>query len=441
MTIGYLVSQLETMDKNRRYIEDTMTAYQSIKDISPNGNLSQYINDQGGLEKAWNNSANVKKIFDLPAIWNAAQDVIRVDRGLFNKGLALKCGLRDAADFDLAAARAQCNAWIRRYQLTVANAGYGAQVLLNDVTTTIALFSGAEPEFIGRNIVPPGAMMPDVLANGSKDWRNYFTNKLETPLKQGMESALTGFAEKIETASDGGPIFDVYGDISTDLRTSLINAGCVNPDNSALNIQRWIRNGSDSYVNVGCKKDGVTYNSKYLYKRDGNNVRNVLGVIVSQNLIGSTRDSNTVAFYGLEPNAGLILIIDKSQNLSYADNNGNSLPLSYDNNDIATVSYGKVSDRFSFFFSLTDGTSQKNSWIFRLHQIGLARMVIDCYITSTCGLGAVNNAIGFGAWGGPDPVIVDVQQKLKQDSGSRYYNFTIKLPTDDPKITTKLANY
>jgi hypothetical protein len=261
-----------------------------------------------------------------------------------------------------------------------------------------------------------------------------------------MESALTGFAEKIETVSDGGPIFDVYGDIPTDLRTSLINAGCVNPDNNgALNIQRWIRNGSDSYVNVGCKKDGTYHNSKYLYPRDGNNVRNVLGVIVSQNLIGPTRDIDQVAFYTKLPLSGLNLIIDKSQNLSYADNNGNSLPLSYGNDDIATVDFRKIPNGSgTLFFSFTDRTPQKNSWIFRLQPQGTDNrgVILDCYITNACGLGAQNNAIGFGAWGGPDPVIVNIQPNPKGDIGiNRYYNFTIKLPTDDPKITTKLANY
>jgi hypothetical protein len=160
---------------------------------------------------------------------------------------------------------------------------------------------------------------------------------------------------------------------------------------------------------------------------------------VSQNLIGSTRQGgydavySTSAFY-------VNLIIDKSQNLSYADHNGNSLPLSYDNNGIAKVNFGKVSDRFSFFFSLTDGTSQKNSWIFRLNQTGVGTVVIDCYITNACGLGAQNNAIGFSAWGGPDPVIV-ITQDRKQDLSSYYNNFYFKLPTDDSKIITKLANY
>jgi len=254
-----------------------------------------------------------------------------------------------------------------------------------------------------------------------------------------MDASQSGFAETIETITDGTPYFDVYGDISTDLRTSLINAGCVNPDNSALYIQKWIRNDSKSYVNVRCKKDGTYYNSKYLYKRDGNNVRNVLGVIVSQNLIGSTRSVGYEAVLAVDA-AYVNLIIDKAQNLSYADRNGNSLPLSYDNNGIATVNFGKVSDRFSFFFSLTDGTSQKNSWIFRLNQTTLAGVVIDCYITNACGLGAQNNAIGFGAWDGPDPVIVITQDRRKDDKMS-YRDFYFKLPTDDPKITTKLANY
>jgi hypothetical protein len=77
----------------------------------------------------------------------------------------------------------------------------------------------------------------------------------------------------------------------------------------------------------------------------------------------------------------------------------------------------------------------------------LGIIIIDCYITNACGLGAVNNAIGFGAWGGPDPVIVITQDRKKDDLILHYQNktyyrdFYFKLPTDDPKITTKLANY
>jgi hypothetical protein len=314
-----------------------------------------------------------------------------------------------------------------------------AQVLLRDVTNALSFYSTAESTFVGQNITLPNNIAPDILPDGSEDWRNYFTNKLEQPIKKGMDAGQFGFAEKLETITDGTPYYDVYGDISTDLRTSLISAGCVNPDDGALNIQRWIRNGRESFINVACKKDGTYYNSKYLYPRDGNNVRNVLGVIVSQNLIGSTRQGGYDAVSATSASY-VNLIIDKSQNLSYADRNGNSLPLSYDNNGIAIVNFGKVSDRFSFFFSLTDGTSQKNSWIFRLNQTGLATVVIDCYITNACSLGAQNNAIGFGAWGGPDPVIV-ITQDRKQDLSSYYNNFYFKLPNDDAKITTKLANY
>jgi hypothetical protein len=413
-----LNNQLTSMDANRIIINDATSAYIQIKNNSPDGDLNKYIDSQGSLEKAWSNSSNFKKITDFPTIWNAATAINNSSKSLFVEGLRLKCGLLDRPSTDLTKERDQCNVWIRRYQSTVLIANTQAQILLRDVTFALAFYSTSEAVFVGKNITPPGNIQPETLPNGVADWSNYFTNKLEKTLKDGMDSIALGFADAIDS-NETTAYFDVYGDIPQELRDNLIDIGCTNPGDSKLFIQSWIRNGSESSINARCLNNGIYFTSKYLYKKDGNAIKNVLGVVVPK------QDPFIDRPYGLNangpgPGGGFFkpskYAIHKDQNLlvsnQYPKNpsqfptNGPITPigLTFDTNSVAVVDAGGAQ-----YFAYTDRSSLKLSWAWRVRTAPSGPIYylasIEC-ITSTCGLGAVDNAIGFGRAGGPDPILL-----------------------------------
>ena len=63
----------------------------------------------------------------------------------------------------------------------------------------------------------------------------------------------------------------------------------------------------------------------------------------------------------------------------------------------------------STYFTVTDNTNLKLTWAWTLratNPTSYGLFVVDC-ISSVCGLGSQDNAIGFKGAGGPDPIILN----------------------------------
>jgi hypothetical protein len=425
-------SSLSTMKEKINSLKDYVNLYQFILIGNGNAKQPQYANlkdfvtkNGGSIEAAYSNNVKFKTLLDdlNSNYWKSYRTLIGQNKGDFATALQAICVADNngkTSTQDMVQQRIACNGRIALWKNYITAASGQASSLLPDLFAMLDAANPADKEFIRSKtqlIYLDGQ-------NSSSSWMDNYNNYAVTRvINPALESAITGFANSNAPQNDPNSGFFLMTDgLPTDLITNLKSLKCTNPEDGSVAIMQAFLNGNNtnpvSSIVVFCPNGNGTNlsASKYYYLKDGNNIRNVLGVVVP-----ATEPQNRNSSKGIDPTRGSMqntLTIYQSQNIIAAAFANKTTPITLDfKNGQAQINFPTAGDNFapnSLYLNYTDSSNLKLSWVWTLRadngQTGglnfqrYKTFIIDC-LSSTCGLGASDNAIGFGRAGGPDPII------------------------------------
>jgi hypothetical protein len=261
-----------------------INAYIELVNTTTSKSLKEVVQKQGGLEKAFAKSTNLQDVLKLADQWTLLNTGIGdADKTTFVTALNNQCaGSSDSSSRDLLRNRTNCNLLISYYKMIVTSTHGSYLTMLKDITDTIQSYQASEGSWIALNIKKPGN---EVKSN----WADQYTYVLKPALQANMAKLETGFARGSEQG-----YFKLTEGLPQALLDNLVRIDCKNGTGSA-NLTEWIKNGTDkSYVTVRCQNRGPTL-SRYYYAKDGNDVTNLLGVVIPSN-----RPSGTAAEHEFE---------------------------------------------------------------------------------------------------------------------------------------------
>lgn len=263
-----------------------ISAYSTV--IKGYGSFKDYVANQSqpfssGLKVALGKKdINLDKVRNLSAQWEILQKMRDVNKTTFALALENLCDPSTTSNtVDLVKRRASCNMMIGYYKAMIVSTHVQYLKMFKDVTDTLQTYMTSDQELIKTSFTAP-------LTTGMPDsWTQEYDSRYKPTLMAGLQGVASGFAPGSVATTNG--FFKMYGGLPDALVNSLKNPvlGCsmFNADKTTTpNIISWIRNGEeDSYITVNCTMNYKTWTSRYYYRKDGNDVLNMMGVVVSAN--------------------------------------------------------------------------------------------------------------------------------------------------------------
>ncbi len=225
---------------------------------------------------------NLKKVRDLSIPWGILEKMRDVNKTSFALALQNLCDpTTNSSTVDLVKNRASCNMMIGYYKAIMVSSHVLYLKIFKDVTDTLQTYMASDLDLIKTNFIAPRSTgMPD-------SWTQEYDTQIKPSLVGGLQKAASDFAPSSVATTNG--FFKMYGGLPDALVNNLKNPmlGCSmsNADNTTTpSIISWIKNGDDdSYITVNCNMNFKTWTSRYYYRRDGNEILNMMGVVVSAN--------------------------------------------------------------------------------------------------------------------------------------------------------------
>jgi hypothetical protein len=281
-TLENLRSYQTTLNKYVGAYNTVIKGYSSFKDYVANQKNVLEPFASGMKVALGKKDASLDTLRDLATQWKALEDMRNVTKSTF--ALALK-NLCDPASpsptVDLIQNRTSCNMMIGYYKAIVVTSHVRHLKILKDVTDTLQMYMGSDRDLIKQRFTP-------LLATGVPDsWTQEYDLQYKPKLMAGLQAVATGFAPSSVATSNG--FYKMYGGLPdalvNSLKQPLLNCSMFNKDGSTTpNIISWVRNGDeDSYITVNCYMNFQSWTSRYYYLKEGNDVINIMGVIVSAN--------------------------------------------------------------------------------------------------------------------------------------------------------------
>ena len=301
----------------------------SLRDnvIKANGNLSYYrdllsnrktatfmafVDSYGSFETAWQrNPEKMQKLLgNFPEDWIKLTTVgVKVGDGgqvtadykdRLSGALNTLCNGHKEKALNIVATRGMCNLYIADFQQVVTDSYLKHMVMLQDITATLEKYgskSAKDKEFIARMVAKPDA-------DAGPTWAEQYQKVILPGLNAGIKRVTDGFApDNIAIANSKGAYFDFYAGLpkqlldqfQTDgLKSTCVKGASVGRQTTPVpNITNWVNDGEDSYITVICR-DGIGSRNRFTsnyYLADGNDVLNMMGVLVGKNAQTSTTDT------------------------------------------------------------------------------------------------------------------------------------------------------
>lgn len=348
--------------------------------------LSEYVKDQGGLEKAYKQSPNFQNLVKGGSQQGLQHYVAELEKvgavnqqKTLNEALEGYCKLLETETGDLVAKRTKCNLWQLRYKPFVLATWANNKVILRDIVSTISAYTNKEESFINNNLVLPG-----VGSRSDLNWSNWTTEYL---LNDKMSKVTDQLALGQPTSVAEHGMFPISKDLNKvsrnnwDIEGRLKLLGC--------SVTSWLP--SQDKIIASCKEPNLwaTYyfNSEVYYKEDDDLV-NYAGVLVPRKLRDYT-NSTTVSILNPNPpsmpeNLQNNLVLKNARNVNFEtltmfDTNDKSHyswianatiptpPFEFHSGDLRFIftKDPQVNTMTSLFYRLTDKTSVPNmSYIF-----------------------------------------------------------------------------
>lgn len=274
------------------------------KTLVGQGTLVDYVQQQGGLEKAWKQD-NFKKLM-TSGIWESLYTKIgsNSNQDRFASAMNLLCeGNTDSPTTDLIKSRLSCNSSIAKYKALVLSKNMQFLLILQDMMAAVESRRSMEQAWITGNIPPIGG------ADVNADWSVQFNTVVKPKLEQNMIDVGSNFAAAT-VAGDAG-FFNPIGGLPASLQSRLEDYAflCSTKQNGVVvpDVSGFIKNGADSYITVSCD-DGSTkkYKSRYYYAQQGGDTPfNLIGVLVPSRSegMGELLNVETAAREGISTNA------------------------------------------------------------------------------------------------------------------------------------------
>lgn len=284
------------IEKLRNYqteLNSYISAYSTV--IKGYGSFKDYMASTGLRVALSKNDSNLDKVRDLSAQWALLQKMRDVNKTIFNKALVALCDTSTTSSTaDLVKNRASCNMMIGYFKAITVTSHVRYLKIFKDVTDTLQLYMAKDSELIKQKFTAP-------LTTGMPDsWTEEYDQKYKPTLTGGLQRVASDFAPSSVATSNG--FYKMYGGLPDALVNNLKNLmlGCstVNGDGTTIpNIISWVSNGQeDSYIAVNCTMNFKTWTSRYYYLKDGDEVLNMMGVLVSANS-SARRTSNEESHY------------------------------------------------------------------------------------------------------------------------------------------------
>lgn len=263
--------------------------YENI--IQDHGSFKAFVEANGSFEKAWkNNPALMDGLFKtFSEDWTALTLVGQpTDKSSLTRAFGLLCDGHDSANVDIVKNRKVCNGYILNYQSLVLGTYLKHMSMLKDISSTLEQYYEKEKPFIKGNVVMPSPV--------KSTWADSYTSVMLPKLQAGLDGVAASFApDNIGIADSKGAYFDLYAGLPTQLlekfQTEGLKTTCTQGSNIGRqskpvpNIISWVNTGKDSTITVMCKDDQVSkkYYTSVYYLDDGNDVINIMGVLVGKN--------------------------------------------------------------------------------------------------------------------------------------------------------------
>ncbi len=276
------VNKVSAANRNIDYYENL---------IQGHGSFKAFVDANGSFEKAWKKyPVLMEGLFKkFSEDWSALTLVGQpTDKSSLTRAFGLLCDGHESANVDIVKNRNVCNGYILNYQSLVLGTYLKHMSMLKDISTTLDQHYEKEKDFIKGNVVMPSPV--------KSTWADSYTSVMLPKLQAGLDGVASGFApDNIGLVDSKGAYFDHYAGLPTQLldqfQTGGLKTTCTQGSNIGRqskplpNITSWVNNGKDSLITVVCKDDQTSnkrYTSNY-YLDDGNDVVNLLGVLVGKN--------------------------------------------------------------------------------------------------------------------------------------------------------------
>ena len=276
------VNKVSSANRNVSYYENI---------IDGHGSFMAFVDANKSFEKAWkNNPKQMEGFFSkFSEDWDALILVGQsTDKGSLTRAFGLLCNGDASANVNIVKNRKDCNAYILQYQNLVLGAYLKHMSMLKDVTATLNKYSGKEGAFIKKNVIMPAPL--------KETWSETYTAVMLPKIQAALNGVADGFAPaNMAIADSKGAYFDLYAGLPTQFldqfQTDGLKSTCTQgprigrQSKPVPNITNWVNDGKKSYVTVICR-DAIGSSNKFTsnyYLDDGNDVVNLMGVLVGKN--------------------------------------------------------------------------------------------------------------------------------------------------------------
>ncbi len=248
--------------------------------LQNNGNVAG-IMQKGGAAKVFL-TAQLK---DFNSLYNQLNENNRLDS--IRKSLISLCGSAENIHEDVLSRRMQCNIIASDMIAKLTSTAQEEKIILNDISNAIM----KDPGY--KDILKDGSILPPV----GTSWEKVNATLSEQQLNK-LKQVKSVFA------SDGIP-FIPYQGLSEELQKNIAAVGCKYKDSDVPYINYW-KAGVDkakpwnTYIAVICQNSGKEVQSVFNYVvENDNNVRNILGVLVSDNYLNKAWSRPNEKFYNM----------------------------------------------------------------------------------------------------------------------------------------------
>lgn len=259
--------------------------------IQGHGSFMVLVDANKSFEKTWkNNPTQMEGLFkSFSEDWDALTLVgLPTDKGSLTRAFGMLCDGHQTPNVNIVKNRKDCNGYILQYQNLVLGTYLKHMSMLKDITGTLDKYAASEKAFIKDKVTMPSPI--------KATWGESYTAVMLPKLQDGLAGVADGFApDSIAMADSKGAYFDLYAGLPTQLlgqfQTDGLKSTCTQGSSIGRigkpvpNITNWVNDGKNSYITVICR-DAIASKSKFTsnyYLDDGNDVINMMGVLVGKN--------------------------------------------------------------------------------------------------------------------------------------------------------------
>lgn len=308
------------------YVQDMNKAFSNYKAVVANGKytgLRDYIDQNGGLEKAINGNAYLKKLFVCDGSKACLDDQL-TNINLLTEGSLIdnfassingSCANVPSNNIDVKSLREMCNAKILKFNTFMVATLVNASALLKDEYDTLQHYED------NGDVKTKEYLSKSGFAKPYTRWADTASLKTDNEINPAISNLRSIFAGPV------AGLFDPLGEFKTGHSTLYSNIARLSPCHASgtqqPNIVGWYPNASLPYITVMCQDSGSVI-SRYHYNDDSNQVGFVMGVLVPTNMLGSISASNRTSDYYLGWRTSNSIVVGQEKRLG-----GYLLPFSY----------------------------------------------------------------------------------------------------------------